>query len=171
MRSCEVFGIQDMHVVEESLGMNLDREIAIGAQKWVDIQRHDTVSKCVEQLRSKGYQIIATTPHDDAQSLEDFDVSKKTALFFGREADGASDEVMQCADGYLKIPMFGFTESLNVSVSAAIILQNIVSRMRNENVNWELNKEECVELEFKWAKKTIKRVDEIIARFQEQKNL
>ncbi len=78
---------------------------------------------------------------------------------------------MQVADGYLKIPMFGFTESLNVSVSAAIILQYLVSRMRTENINWKLDDEEHRELEFKWATKTIKRVDEIIARFQEQKNL
>jgi tRNA (guanosine-2'-O-)-methyltransferase len=156
MRSCDVFGIQEMHVVEESLVKNLDREIAMGAQKWVDIRRHDTVSKCVKQLRANGYQIIATTPRDNAQSLEDIDVRKKTAFFFGRETDGVSEEVMQAADGYLKIPMFGFTESLNVSVSAAIILQNIVSRMRNENVNWELNEEECDELEFEWAKKNDK---------------
>jgi len=78
---------------------------------------------------------------------------------------------MQVADGYLKIPMFGFTESLNVSVSAAIILQNLVSCMRTKNINWKLDDEEHRELEFKWARKTIKRVDEIIARFQEQKNL
>ena len=78
---------------------------------------------------------------------------------------------MQVADGYLKIPMFGFTESLNVSVSAAIILQNLVSRMRTKNINWKLDDEEHRELEFKWARKTIKRVDEIIVRFQEQKNL
>lgn len=78
---------------------------------------------------------------------------------------------MQVADGYLKIPMFGFTESLNVSVSAAIILQYLVSRMHTENINWKLDDEEHRELEFKWARKTIKRVDEIIARFQEQKNL
>ncbi|MEL6812741.1 MAG: RNA methyltransferase [Bacteroidota bacterium] len=168
MRSCDVFGIQDLHVVEESLGKKLDREIAMGAQKWVDIYRHSDVCECIASLRDSGYQIIATTPHDDSQLLADFDIRKKSAFFFGRETEGVSETVLNEADGYLKIPMFGFTESLNISVSAAIILQDVVTRMKSSEVNWQLSEEERWKLEMQWTRKSIKRVEEIEARFRER---
>lgn len=167
MRSCDVFGIQDLHVIEEKLGKKLDREIAMGAQKWVDVHRYQEVGECVSKLRGSGYQIIATTPHDNTQLLEDFDITKKTAFFFGTESDGVSQAVLDEADGFLKIPMYGFTESLNISVSAAIILQNVVSRMKQSKVLWELSEEEKQVLELDWAQRTIKSSVEIIERFYE----
>ena len=96
-------------------------------------------------------------------------MSKKSAFFYGQEKYGVSDEVMEQADGYLKIPMYGFTESLNISVSAAIILQEVVTRMRIENVDWQLTENEKLELEFQWTQKTIKSVDKIMERFYNQK--
>lgn len=124
MRSCEVFGVQELHVIEQRFGKRIDKEIAMGAQKWVDIHKYDSVSNCISNLKDKGYQIIATTPHENDCLLEDFDISKPSALFFGTERDGLSEEILQKADGFLKIPMVGFTESLNISVSAAIIIHS-----------------------------------------------
>jgi len=170
MRSCDVFGIQDLHVVEERLGKKLDREIAMGAQKWVDIYRHNDVSQCIATLRASGYQIIATTPHNDSQLLADFDVSRKTSFFFGTERDGISDTVKNAADGFLKIPMYGFTESLNISVSAAIILQDVVSKLRMSEVNWQLSEEEKQVIEMGWTTNTIKSAPEIIERYYADKN-
>lgn len=170
MRSCEVFGIQNLHVVEENLGKKLDREIAMGAQKWVDIYRHNDVGQCIDTLRASGHQIIATTPHNDSQLLADFDVTKKTAFFFGTEKDGISDTVMNAADGFLKIPMYGFTESLNISVSAAIILQDVVTKLKASEVNWQLSEEEKQEIELRWTTKTIKSATEIIERYYADKN-
>ena len=167
MRSCEVFGIQDLHVIEERFGKKIDKEIAMGAQKWVNIKRYDTTKKCIDSLREEDYQIIATTPHNDSQLLHEFDITKKSAFFFGTEKEGLSDIVLKEADGFLKIPMYGFTESLNISVSAAIILQSVVTKLKQSNVNWQLSKEEKqVEL-LEWTKNTIKSVDEIIERFYE----
>jgi len=168
MRSCDIFGIQDLHVVEERLGKKMDREIAMGAQKWVDVKRHRSVKECITDLKDQGFQIIATTPHNDSQLLQDFDVTKKAAFFFGTERDGLSDEAMQAADGYLKIPMYGFTESFNISVSAAIILQDLVTRLKASKVDWRLSEEEKIALEIHWAKKTIKSADEIIERFNNE---
>jgi len=142
MRSCDVFGIQDLHVVEELESKRVDKEIAMGAQKWVNLYRYDTIEDCMEKLRNDGYQVVATTPHNDAALLSEFDVTKKSALFFGKENVGLIDVVLKKADGFLKIPMFGFTESLNISVSATIILQDVVTRMREEKVDWQLSEEE-----------------------------
>lgn len=165
MRTCDVFGIQDLHVVEERLGKRVDKEIAMGAQKWVSLNRYSSITDCIKKLKKSGYQIIATTPHDNSTMLQEFDVSKKSAFFFGKESDGLSDTVMGAADGFLKIPMYGFTESLNISVSAAIILQSVVSKMKQTNVNWQLSEAEKLKIEMEWMQKTIKSSKEIIDRY------
>lgn len=168
MRSCEVFGIQELHVIEERYGKRIDKEIAMGAQKWVDISTYDSVTSCIDTLKNKGYQIIATTPHENDCLLEDFDISKPSALFFGTERDGLSEEILQKADGFLKIPMVGFTESLNISVSAAIIIQNLTNRLRNSDVAWQLTEEEILVKRLDWAKKSIKDIKRIEARYYEE---
>jgi len=165
IRSCEVFGIQDLHVIEERNRKQIDREIAMGAQKWVDVHRHHSVMDSVRDIKSQGYQIIATTPHRNDALLQDFDISRKSCFFFGRETEGLSQEVMQQADGFLKIPMHGFTESLNISVSAAIILQHVTTKLRQSDMSWGLTEIEKNEKKLDWIKKTIKSYQEIVAHY------
>lgn len=167
MRSCEVFGIQNLHVVEQRYGKDIDKQIAMGAEKWVDINRYDDMKTCISNLKAQGYQIIATTPHNNSCMLHEFDVTKKSALFFGTEIDGLSEEVMQQADGFVKIPMVGFTESLNISVSAALIIQDITTRLRQTEVNWQLTEDQVFEKRLDWTRKTIKDIDFIERRFNE----
>jgi len=171
MRSCEVFGIQNLHVIEEKFGKSIDKEIAMGAQKWVDVNRYDSNISCVKTLKEKGYQIIATTPHENDCLLDDFDITKPSAIFFGTERDGLSEEVMKEADGFMKIPMAGFTESLNISVSAAIIIQNIMSRLHNSNLDWHLSEEGMITLRLAWTKNSIKDIKRIEQRYKEINNL
>ena len=171
MRTCDVFGIQDLYVVEEKLGKRIDREIAMGAQKWVTLERRNNIKECIAELQQKDYQIIATTPHNESTLLHDFDVSQKAAFFFGKELDGLSDAVLEKANGFLKIPMYGFTESLNISVSAAIILQDVVTRLKQTDIPWQLSSAEKFEIEMDWMKRTIKSQREIIERFQQDKKL
>lgn len=165
VRSCDVFGIQKAHAIEVQHKNVLDKEIAMGAQKWVDLQYHSNTDTCIEALREKGYQIIATTPHNDSCLVEDFDVTKKSALFFGSERDGVSENVMKQADGFIKIPMVGFTESLNISVSAAIILQSVTSKLRDSIIDWQLTEEEKESQRLIWMKKSIKSIDKILERY------
>lgn len=167
MRTCDVFGVQDMHVVEENKGKKIDKEIAMGAQKWVSLQRSDSIKHTLENLRQNGYQIVATTPHKNAQYLHEFDVTKKSAFFFGTESEGLSDYVLENADSALKIPMYGFTESLNISVSVAIILQHVVSLLRKTEITWQLTEKEKEALTFQWMKNTIKNANQIIERYYE----
>jgi tRNA (guanosine-2'-O-)-methyltransferase len=168
MRSCEVFGIQELNVIEQRYGKSIDKEIAMGAQKWVDINQFDNVTNCIDSLKTQGYQIIATTPHENDCLLEDFDISKPSALFFGTERDGLSEEILQKADGFLKIPMVGFTESLNISVSAAIILQNLTNRLRHSNIDWHLSETEILEKRLSWAKSSIKDIKRIEQRYYQE---
>ncbi|MDO9136739.1 MAG: TrmH family RNA methyltransferase, partial [Lutibacter sp.] len=116
---------------------------------------------CIADLRSKGYKIIATTPHNDSCLLQDFDITEKSAFFFGVEKAGLSKDVMDNADGFLKIPMVGFTESLNISVAAAIILQNLTEKLKKSEVNWELTEIEKDEKYQEWMEKSIKSIKKI----------
>lgn len=168
MRSCEVFGIQELNVIEQRYGKSIDKEIAMGAQKWVDINQFDSVTNCISTLKEQGYQIIATTPHENDCLLEDFDITKPSALFFGTERDGLSEEILEKADGFLKIPMVGFTESLNISVSAAIIIQNLTNRLQKSTIDWHLSEEEILEKRLEWAKNSIKDIKRIEARYYEE---
>ncbi|MGB1211119.1 MAG: TrmH family RNA methyltransferase [Lacinutrix venerupis] len=168
MRSCDVFGIQEVNIIEETNSKSIDREIAMGAQKWVDLNRYHSVKDCIKDIREKGYQIVATTPHTNDCELYDFDVTKKSCFFFGRETEGLSDEVLKEADVFLKIPMVGFTESLNISVSAAITLQHATSKLKKTTVDWQLTEAEKLEKRLDWCKKTIKSHDEIVKRYYEE---
>ncbi|NHN24874.1 RNA methyltransferase [Flavobacterium jejuense] len=167
MRSCEVFGIQELNIIEQKYSKTIDKQIALGAEKWVDINEFSSNKSCIDTLRKKGYQIIATTPHNESCFLHEFDISKPTALFFGTEKEGLSEDVMNNADGYLKIPMVGFTESLNISVSAAIIIQDLTNRLRNSDVKWQLSEAEMIEKRLDWTRKTIKDIDFVESRFYE----
>ncbi len=172
IRTCDIFGVQDVHTIENKYTSKVSRHVAKGAQKWLSINKYNSdthnTKECIDTLRSKGYQIIATTPHNDSCVLQDFDVSKKAAFVFGVEKEGVSDFMMQEADGFLKIPMVGFTESLNISVAAAIILQDVTSKLKNSKVDWQLSSEEKEKLYLEWVEKSIKNVDKIKEHYFEK---
>ena len=169
VRTCDIFGVQDLHVIENKYVNRVSKYVAKGSQKWITSERYnsdgDNTKICLNVLKENGYQIIATTPHNDSCLLQDFDINKKTAFVLGAESDGVSETVKNQADGFLKIPMVGFTESLNISVAAAIILQEVTTALRNSKIDWQLLKEEKGSLYFDWVKKTIKNVDKIEALY------
>ena len=167
VRTCEVFGVQQAHSIEGRFGKRLDAKIAMGAQKWVDVFRYNDTQSCIDALRAQGYQIVATTPHKDAYFLNDFDISKKSAFFFGTEKEGLSEQVLSKADTYLKIPMVGFTESLNISVAVAIVLQQLTDKLRRSQVAWQLTDEERLNTLINWTKKSIRNVKDVLKRYEE----
>jgi tRNA (guanosine-2'-O-)-methyltransferase len=171
IRTCDVFGVQEAHIIELRNSNELDDEIAMGSQKWVNVHKYDSTSTCIDTLKAKGYKIIATTPHNDSCLLDDFEFDGKTALFFGTEKTGLSDEVLEKADGYLKIPMVGFTESLNISVSTAILLQSLTTKLKKETSRWELSADEKLATRLQWAKNSIKSGEEIVSRYYEDEKI
>lgn len=168
VRSCEAFGIQEAHIIEDRFGKRLDKNIAMGAQQWVDVHRYKNAKDCIHSLRNQGYHIIATSPHRNSCFLNEFNLAHKSALFFGTEKDGLSTTVIDLADGFLKIPMAGFTESLNVSVSAAIILQHLTTQLRESDLDWRLTDVEKLEKQYDWTQKSVKSVDDILRRYHER---
>ncbi len=165
MRSCEVFGIQNLHMIEQKFSKTIDKEIALGAEKWVDIYRHTSTQNCLESLKKQGYQIVATSPHADAHTLDNFDITKPSAIFFGTEKNGLSQEIMDQADAFIKIPMYGFTESLNISVSAALVINSITNKLRTSALDWKLSEEDLLAKKIDWMRKSIKDIDFVTERY------
>ena len=169
IRSCDVFGIQDIHIIENKYHSKVSRHVAKGSQKWLNLNNYkedkNNTKDCLTRLKNEGYQIIATSPHNNTCTLHDLDISKKSAFIFGVEKSGVSEEVLINSDEILTIPMVGFTESLNISVAAAIILENLTNKLRNSNYPWRLSEKEQEILYANWLEKSIKNVDEIKNRF------
>jgi len=161
IRSADCFGIQDMHIIENDNIFNDDSEVSMGAEKWISITRynkekHNSI-EAIEKLKDEGYQIIATTPHNTDCSLFDLDISKKkVALFFGAEVRGCSAETLALSDKKIRIPMYGFTESLNISVSVSLCLQHLTYKLRKADFNWKMNVDEQDEAMLQWLRNSIK---------------
>lgn len=170
LRSCDCFGVQDIHIIENENEYNINPDVTKGSTKWLDLykynsQKNNTLST-INELKSKGYRIIATSPHANDVNLENFDVSKgKFALMFGSEGPGLSKIALENADEFMKIPMYGFTESFNISVSAAIILHHLSLKLRETNIDYNLTKFEEDEIILEWLKRSIKKSDLIIEDF------
>ena len=168
IRSCDIFGIQEVHLIEERFGNRLDKNIAMGAQQWVDTFTYSKSQACLDTLRERGYAIVATTPLENSVSLSDFKLEQPVALFFGTEKEGLSDTVLEAADIRLRIPMHGFTKSLNISVSAAILLHHLTEQLHRSEFPWGLTAEEKLKRRWDWMKKSINQVDEILERYYKE---
>ncbi len=174
LRSCDCFGIQELHVIEKDNQYKVQRDIALGAGRWVDMfnyNRGEHVTKdCIDKLKSKGYTIVATTPHTE-NTIHDLDLSNPIALIFGTERRGISSEVEEMADTFVKIPMYGFTESFNISVSAALMLHTLRERLENSDFSWKLSPEEQTALKIKWCRKILNSGEKLEKHFREKHSM
>ncbi len=170
LRSCDCFGTQDVHIIENENEYRINPDIVLGSAQWLTLHRHNqdennTIS-AINKLKSEGYRIVATTPHTNDVNLDDFDINKgKFALMFGSERPGLSDLAMKHADEFLKIPMYGFTESFNISVSAAIILNRLRTKLMQSEINWRLQESEKDEILTKWLRGSIRKSELIVKKF------
>ncbi len=169
LRSCDCFGVQDVHIIENQNTWEVSEGVSLGAYKWLDVHRYNTEENntltCLKHLKNQGYRIVATTPHEDDFVPETLPLDGKIALVFGSEVRGISDLVRQEADGYLRLPMYGFTESFNISVAAALSLYALTERMRQATVDWKLSELEKNFILLQWAKRSIRDGEVILQRY------
>jgi tRNA (guanosine-2'-O-)-methyltransferase len=161
LRSCDGFGIQDVHIVENSNSYRVNPGVSLGTRQWLTMHKYNESTEnsllAIKSLKEKGYRIVATTPHKEDKNLEDFELTKgKFALFFGTEMHGLSSVVLDNADEFMKIPMYGFVESFNISVSCALSLHNLSHRLRNSSIKWDLNEKEKEGVLLEWMRNSIK---------------
>ncbi|WP_302151062.1 RNA methyltransferase [uncultured Alistipes sp.] len=165
IRHCEAFGLQQMHTVETVCRFNPNAAIVRGTDRWVDIRRHRSTAEAIAALRGEGYRIVATTPHREDTTPESFDVTRgRFALVFGTEHAGISEEVLASADEFLRIPMCGMVESLNVSASAAILIYMLSERMRRQVEGWNMTAAEQAATLYGWMCRSVKDSEEILRR-------
>lgn len=165
VRHCEAFGVQNLHTVETLCTFNPNVNIVRGTDKWIDIHRHPSTLDAIKSLKAEGYRIVATSPHRQSCTPESFDVTKgKFAIVLGTEKTGISDEVIAEADEFLKIPMCGMVESLNVSACAAIIVYMLSERIRHEVKDWRLSEERELRTLHRWMKEAVADADRLLKR-------
>lgn len=170
LRTCDCLGIQDVHIIEMKNRYNLNPDVELGSAQWLSLYKYsgepNPAVTAINHLKSQGYRIVATTPHTDDVSLDDFDLSKgPVALLFGTEMRGLTDASLAAADEFLRIPMSGFTESFNISVSAAIVLYTLNQQLRKTSLNWQLTEFEIDTLVLEWLRKSIRDSDLLEKRY------
>lgn len=165
VRHCDAFGISQMHTVETLCRFEPSAAVVRGTDRWVGIRKHRTTARALEALRREGYRIVATTPHREDSTPETFDVGRGPfALVFGTEHAGISEEVIRSADEFLRIPMCGMVESLNVSASAAILIYQLSERVRHTVEGWRMSADEQAEVLYGWMRRSVKDSEEILRR-------
>lgn len=160
LRTADCFGIQDVHIIENENTYEVNPRVVHGASKWINLYKYDKQDQntlpCIDHLKEKGYRIVATTPHTESVSLHDLSLDQPVALMFGTEKNGLSEIALNNADEHMYIPMFGFTESFNISVSAAICLHHLTHRLRQTEIDWHLSQDEQLDLNLMWVKQALK---------------
>lgn len=163
LRSCEAFGIQDVYVIENRHKFSINKDVDKGGGKWITINKFNSKKKdqdaaqgantqvCFQALRQSGYKIVATTPHAECTEIDKLSIDTKLALIFGTEQQGLSDYAIKNADCYVKIPMYGFTQSFNISVAAALCMYELTQRLRKSDIDWHLSEQQMLDLKIDWV--------------------
>ena len=167
LRSCDGFGIQSAHIIEVNNPYRLSPGVSKGAAKWLDIERHTDTVHALRDLKSRGYAICCTTPHTDDTTPEALPLDRPVALVFGSEGPGITDAARSEADHFVRIPMFGFTESFNISVAAALTLQTVTRRVRErEDLDWRIPASDHPRILGDWATRTVKDAPRLLERLR-----
>jgi tRNA (guanosine-2'-O-)-methyltransferase len=168
MRTAEALGYQSVHVVETAERFKQSSRTAQGADKWLDVHRWPSPADCVEYLRQRGFRLVVT--HLDADTpLDAIDFTLPTALVFGNEASGVSEEMLSLADVRCVIPMGGFVESFNISVAAAVALYHAHrQRVDRLGAHGDLRDAEMNMLRAQWYMKSVKEPEAILSRIADR---
>ncbi|MFO0322718.1 MAG: TrmH family RNA methyltransferase [Bacteroidota bacterium] len=171
LRSADIFGIQHIHFIENRNKYKISEDVSMGSTQWLSLHRYqkfeNNTIECLNQLKNKGYRIVATTPHEKSVTINRLPIEKPLALIFGTELTGISEDVKNMADEFVSIPMYGFTESFNISVSAALCMHELSTKIRAQLKNYQLSEAEKKEIYLNWLKVSIKKDELVIKEFDQ----
>lgn len=174
LRSADIFGIQTTNFIENRNKYKISEDVSMGSTQWLTLNRYqhheNNTRACLSDLKEKGYKIVATSLHKNSVSLQELDVSKPIAIVFGTELTGISTDVEEMADEFVKLPMYGFTESFNISVCAALCMYELSNKIRKEVPDFGLNSSEKEDIYIEWLKASVKKHDLIIKEFDAKYN-
>lgn len=172
LRTCDAFGVQDVHIAEQDHLFETNPEIALGTDQWLTLSQRSgpgSLEETITALRQRGYRIAATVLHAESRPVDELDLDQPVALMFGTEKDGLSSEAVELADVRVHLPMYGFVESFNVSVAAALCLQQLIPRLHRTAHPWQLSAEERRELLLRWTRQSVPGAEALERRFAAQK--
>ena len=170
LRSCEAFGVQHVHIIPEPGEGGVFRTITMGCEKWLTVHYHPSFQSCFRVLKEEGFRVLAGSLGEGAVPLQETDFSGRVALVFSNELEGASDAVLEAVDGLFVIPLFGFSQSLNVSVAAGITLHHARSIQGGAGASADgLPEPEKERLLDDWSRKAVKFADEIVEEHRRRK--
>jgi tRNA (guanosine-2'-O-)-methyltransferase len=186
MRTCECLGVQNVHIVEEHNEYEINPEVSVGSNLWLSVHHYNSgvplgsevhnrkpnrkggihITRAMQALKEQGYRIVATSPHGDGITPDNFDLEKgKSVFMFGTELEGLTEQALEMADEFIQIPMVGFTESYNISVSAAVIIYTLRKRLEQSSIDWRLGKEDQAHILLDWLRGSIKMGAQIEKKF------
>lgn len=173
IRTCECYGLQDIHVVEKQSAFETNRQVLKGSHKWMTLRKYkasagQSISDCIRGLKDNGYQVWATAPGVHARPMNEMPLDQKTALIIGNELEGVSPEAMRLADACVTIPMYGFTESFNLSATVAILLSHFVPKLHASELPWHLTELEKSALRVQWSLKSVRKAETLEKDFKKR---
>ncbi|MCH8485786.1 MAG: RNA methyltransferase [Candidatus Cyclonatronum sp.] len=174
LRSCDCFGVQDVFYIEDRYQFQIRAGVTRKAHQWLTISNYNSenggTDACLAEVKRRGYKIAVMTPDADTL-LSELPLREPVAFLFGTEKEGVSEKASAMADYKLKIPMFGFSESLNVSVSVALTLYHTTLRLHSEKTMQQFGLSPCEKEELwnNWLKLTVKNADVIEKKFLESR--
>jgi len=167
IRTSECFGLQDFHNIgQKNMQLKKNKSVTRGAFQWTHIYDYTDCEEptlaCIKNLKAQGYKVFATSSHLDAAYTPDtIPIDQPLAILMGKEHEGISDIALAHCDGIVTIPMYGFTESFNVSVAASLLAQPITERIRREDIEWQLSPKEKDKLYYEWIWHSLKYPDKL----------
>lgn len=168
MRSADGFGLLDVHLIENENAWHRNKGVAKGTSQWLELHRYlndpDPKEACVKRLKAAGVRLVVTSPHAQGHTPESLPLDRPLALAMGTEFSGASEFMMDHADDFVEIPMFGFAESFNISVAAAVVMHTLNHRLRHSDIEWGLQPQELALLRAQWMFKSVRNASGILAR-------
>ncbi len=173
LRSCEALGVQNVYAIEQHHPLELKQKISQGAAKWLTLIRFshqeymDPLTACISTLKEQQYTVIGTSPHA-TKTLQQVAITGKVALMFGTEETGLSSAAIAACDDLIALPQYGFVESLNVSVCAALCLYDLTTRLRSSTIDWHLSPQEQAELELHWLELSLEHPQALKNRFLQE---
>lgn len=175
IRSCEALGMQDIHIINYQSTFKPAKTVNKGSYKWMTVHKHVELDEAfqlssIKLLKEKGYRIIATIPGKENYSPENLSIDKPLAVCFGQESSGITNRLLKLSDIQITIPMYGFTESFNISVAAGIVFYELSKRLRKSNINWHLTDSEKEELRWQWLENSLTEINYLLKRYKEDNN-
>ncbi|MBW8359657.1 MAG: RNA methyltransferase [Weeksellaceae bacterium] len=170
VRSVEACGFHKIVAMESENEFNPYLKVTKGAETWVEVEKMPHSLESLQEIKNRGYKILAVSPENNATMLPDYDLKEPVALVFGTEKEGVTDEILDFADETLAVPMYGFTESFNVSVAAAICFYELRQKLIKSGIEYKLTGDKLWELKVRWARNSIPRGEQVLEHYLREMN-